>query len=109
LRGGSFTLAYLLLSSAPAAADEKVLNVCHWADGIGPTTLADFEAGYGIRVNHDPCDSAAVVDPRLLAGKTGCEAVLQALRSSARLLEPDAPIDSGALPIRQKPDIPAKS
>jgi putrescine transport system substrate-binding protein len=109
LKGGSFTLAYLLLSSASAAADEKVLNVCNWADGIGPTTLADFKAGYGISVDHDPCDSAAVVDPRLLAGKTGCGAVLRALRYSARLFEPDAPIDSAALPIRQKPDIPAKS
>ena len=32
--------------SAPAAAEEKVLNVFNWADYIGPTTLADFEAEY---------------------------------------------------------------
>lgn len=87
MKGWSFTLASLLLSSALAAAEEKVLNVFNWADYIGPTTLADFEAEHGIRVNYDLYDSTAVVDARLLAGKTGYDVVLQALRYSARLIE----------------------
>ena len=87
MKGWSFTLASLLLSSALAAAEEKVLNVFNWADYIGPATLADFEAEYGIRVNYDLYDSTAVVDARLLAGKTGYDVVLQALRYSARLIE----------------------
>ena len=87
MKGWLFTFACLLLCPAGAAAEEKVLNVFNWADYIGPNTLADFEAEYGIKVNYDLYDSTAVVDARLLAGKTGYDVVLQALRYSARLIE----------------------
>jgi len=77
----------LLVSGASVADEEKVLNVYNWADYIGPDTLADFEAEYGIRVNYDVFDATAVVEARLLAGKTGYDVVLQALRYSSRLMK----------------------
>jgi putrescine transport system substrate-binding protein len=72
---------------AAHADEEKVLNVYNWADYIGPDTLAEFEAEYGIRVNYDVFDATAVVEARLLAGKTGYDVVLQALRYSSRLMK----------------------
>jgi putrescine transport system substrate-binding protein len=76
----------LLCSAAHAATEEPVLNVYNWADYIGPTTLADFEAEFGIRVNYDIFDATAVVEAKLLAGKTGYDVVLQAMRFSTRLI-----------------------
>jgi len=95
-------LAGLFLFAANVvAAEEKVLNVYNWADYIGETTLADFEAEYGIKVNYDLYDSTAVVDARLLAGNTGYDVVLQALRYSSRLIRVGAfqALDRSQLPL----------
>lgn len=100
IRPGIFVA--LLQFAAPAAADgEKVLNVYNWADYIGETTLADFEAEYGIDVNYDLYDATAVVEAKLLAGRTGYDVVLQALRYSSRLIEAGAfqPLDRSKLPL----------
>lgn len=77
----------LLLSSLVVADEEKVLNVYNWADYIGTDTIADFEAEFGIRVNYDLFDSGDVVDARLLAGNTGYDVVLHAIRFSSRLMK----------------------
>ena len=77
----------LLLSGLLAADEEKVLNVYNWADYIGTDTIADFEAEFGIRVNYDLFDSGDVVDARLLAGNTGYDVVLHAIRFSSRLMK----------------------
>ena len=50
------------------------------------TTIADFEAEYGIKVNYDTYDSTEVVEARLLAGRTGNDVVVHAERYSARLI-----------------------
>ena len=92
----------LLLPGAGAVAgEEKVLSVYNWADYIGETTVADFEAEFGIEVNYDLYDSTAVVDARLLAGKSGYDIVLTALRYSARLIEVGVflPLDRDRLPL----------
>jgi putrescine transport system substrate-binding protein len=68
------------------ATEEKVLNFYNWADYIGPDTIADFEAEYGIEVNYDIFDATAVVEAKLLAGKTGYDVVLHTMRYSARLI-----------------------
>jgi len=83
----AFLLLACLFSAPSAGGEEKVLNVYNWADYIGPDTLADFEAEYGIRVNYDVFDATAVVEARLLAGRTGYDVVLQALRYSSRLMK----------------------
>jgi putrescine transport system substrate-binding protein len=86
-------------AGAAFAAEEKVLNVYNWADYIGPTTIEDFEAEYGIEVNYDLYDATAVVEAKLLAGRTGYDVVLQALRYSSRLIEAGAfqPLDRDRL------------
>jgi len=91
----------LLFATAAVASEEKVLNVYNWADYIGETTLADFEAEYGIEVNYDLYDATAVVEAKLLAGSTGYDVVLQALRYSSRLIEVGAfqPLDRARLPL----------
>jgi putrescine transport system substrate-binding protein len=88
-----------LVFATSVADEEKVLNVYNWADYIGPDTLADFESEYGIRVNYDVFDATAVVEARLLAGKTGYDVVLQALRYSSRLMKIGAfqPLDRNLL------------
>jgi putrescine transport system substrate-binding protein len=78
--------AALLTASVAAAAEEKVLNVFTWPDYIAPDTIANFEAEYGIKVNYDVYDSTEMAEARLLAGRTGYDAVLHAERYSARLI-----------------------
>ena len=75
-----------LVTGNGRAEEEKVLNILNWADYIGPTTIADFEAEYGIDVNYDTYDSTEVVEARLLAGKTGLDLVIHAERYSARMI-----------------------
>ncbi len=79
-------LAMLPLAADALAVEEKVLNFYNWADYIGPDTIADFEAETGIQVNYDIFDATAVVEAKLLAGKTGYDLVLHAMRYSARLI-----------------------
>jgi putrescine transport system substrate-binding protein len=71
---------------AAGGAEEKVLNVFTWPDYIGPHTIADFEAEYGIKVNYDTYDSTEMAEARLLAGRTGYDVVDHAERYSARLI-----------------------
>ena len=70
--------ATVLSPWAGYAEEEKVLNFFNWADYIGETTIADFEAEYGIKVNYDVYDSTEVVEAKLLAGKTGYDVVVLA-------------------------------
>ena len=78
--------ATLLLAGVVNAEEEKILNVFNWADYIGETTLEDFEAEFGIKVNYDVYTSTEVVEAKLLAGRTGYDVVVHAVRYSARLL-----------------------
>jgi len=79
-------LLAVLAGDGLRADEEKVLNFYNWADYIGPDTIADFEAEYGIKVNYDIFDATAIVEAKLLAGKTGYDIVLHAMRYSARLI-----------------------
>jgi putrescine transport system substrate-binding protein len=58
------------------AADDNVVNVYNWADYIGPNTLQQFEAEYGIKVNYDTYPSSEVLDAKLLIGNTGYDVVV---------------------------------
>jgi putrescine transport system substrate-binding protein len=100
--GYGFLIVTALLAAATARAeDEKVLNILNWADYIGPTTIADFEAEYGIEVNYDTYDSTEVVEARLLAGRTGLDVVIHAERYSARMIPIGVyqPLDRRRLPL----------
>jgi len=102
LRAGCIFFLFLgIVLSGAAAAEEKILNVYNWADYIGPDTIANFEREFDIRVNYDLYDATAVVEAKLLAGKTGYDVVLQALRFSGRLIPVGVfqPLDKRRLPL----------
>jgi len=72
--------------AAAARAEEPVLNVYSWADYIGPTTIRDFEAETGIKVNYDTYDSSETLDTKLLMGSTGYDVVSHDVVMAARLI-----------------------
>jgi putrescine transport system substrate-binding protein len=101
LRLGLLAIVAGLAVQAGQAGEETVLNILNWADYIGPTTIADFEAEYGIHVNYDTYDSTEVVEARLLAGRTGLDVVIHAERYSARMIPIGIyrPLDRARLPL----------
>ncbi|MFO0335700.1 MAG: polyamine ABC transporter substrate-binding protein [Pseudomonadota bacterium] len=70
-------------AQAPAAAEEKVLNVYNWSDYIAPDTIAKFEQETGIKVNYDVYDGNEVLEAKLIAGRSGFDIVVP----SAHFLE----------------------
>jgi putrescine transport system substrate-binding protein len=71
---------------AVAGEEERVVNVYNWADYMGPTTIADFEAETGIEVNYDTYESSEIVEAKLLAGSTGYDVVLHGSQYASRLI-----------------------
>ena len=67
------------------ASEEKVLHVYNWADYIGATTIADFEAKTGIKVTYDTYDSNEVLETKLLTGRTGYDVVFPSQNFLERL------------------------
>ncbi|MBT9386853.1 extracellular solute-binding protein [Pseudooceanicola sp. CBS1P-1] len=61
----------------PANAATGTLNLYNWADYIGETTIADFEAASGLKVNSDYFSSVEEMQAKILAGSTGYDVVLQ--------------------------------
>ena len=59
-----------------AEPEEKVLNVYNWSDYIAPDVVRAFEREYGIKVNYDVYDSNAILETKLLTGKTGYDVVV---------------------------------
>ncbi len=78
MRTSHSSLAALLLvlsASAPAAAEDKVVNVYNWSDLIGAETLAAFTDATGIKVQYDTYDSDEVLETKLLTGGSGYDVV----------------------------------
>lgn len=67
-------------------SNEKVLNVFNWADYIGKSTIADFEARTGIKVNYDVYDSSEVLETKLLTGGSGYDVVVPSGARGANLI-----------------------
>lgn len=65
--------------------DENILNVYNWADYIGPDTIKDFEAEFGIKVNYDLFPAGSVVDVKLLTGNSGYDVVIHSNQRSTHL------------------------
>lgn len=101
--------ALLAATCAAGAAEEKVVNMYNWADYIGPTTIADFEQEYGIKVNYDVYDATELMDAKLMTGRSGYDVVIHAASYSARLIEAGVyrPLDWERLDNRKhlEPDI----
>jgi putrescine transport system substrate-binding protein len=70
----------------PSWAQAPRINVYNWADYIGETTLADFEAETGIGVTYDLYASAEEMQAKMLAGSSGYDVVLMAGLSLPRLI-----------------------
>jgi putrescine transport system substrate-binding protein len=68
----------------PSWAQAGTVKVYNWADYIGETTLADFEAETGIGVVYDLYASAEEMQAKMLAGSTGYDVVLMAAMSLER-------------------------
>lgn len=69
-----------------AWADARQVNVYNWADYIGETTIADFEAATGIKTVYDNYDSAEGAEAKLMAGQSGYDVVVTASRNIPRFL-----------------------
>lgn len=67
-----------------ATSDEKILNVYNWSDYIAPDLVRAFEREYGIKVNYDVYDSNAVLETKLLTGKSGYDIVVPTAAFMAR-------------------------
>mgnify|MGYP006390839927 CR=1 FL=1 len=95
LGAGIAALATPYLGRRAMAAGGTV-NVYNWADYIGETTLADFEAATGITPVYDVYDSAEAAEAKLMAGQSGYDVVVTAdiplasrcLKKVARVLGP---------------------
>ena len=71
----SAAFACLVALAAPAAAQDKVVNVYNWNDYVAPDTLEKFTAATGIKVNYDVYDGNEILEAKLLAGKSGYDLV----------------------------------
>ncbi|PZQ95687.1 MAG: spermidine/putrescine ABC transporter substrate-binding protein PotF [Cereibacter sphaeroides] len=83
-----------------ALAQGGTVNVYNWADYIGETTLADFEAATGITPVYDLYDSAEAAEAKLMAGQSGYDVVVTAGRNLPRFNTAGimAPLDKAKLP-----------
>ena len=68
--------AALGLIAAPAAAQQRVVNVYNWSDYIDPQVLEDFSKATGIKVQYDTFDANETLETKLLAGKSGYDVVV---------------------------------
>jgi putrescine transport system substrate-binding protein len=66
---------------------EKVVNVYNWSDYIEPTVLESFEKETGIKVNYEVMDSNAMLETKLLAGRTGYDVVVPSASYLARQIK----------------------
>ena len=69
-----------------ARAEGGQVAVYNWADYIGETTLADFEAATGITPIYDLYDSAEAAEAKLMAGASGYDVVVTAGRNLPRFV-----------------------
>ncbi len=64
------------LSTTPALASGKTLNIYNWSDYIAEDTIKKFEAKTGIKVTYDVYDSNEVLEAKMLAGSSGYDVVV---------------------------------
>src|SRR3954454_24938058 len=68
--------AALTLLSAPAGAEERVVNFYNWSNYVAPDVLEAFTRETGIKVVYDTFDANETLETRLMAGKSGYDVVV---------------------------------
>jgi putrescine transport system substrate-binding protein len=76
MKTGLSAAVVVLLSLAPATAQERVVNFYNWSNYMAPGVLEDFTKQTGIKVVYDTFDANATLETRLLAGKSGYDVVV---------------------------------
>lgn len=74
-------------ASAGATDEEKVVNVYNWSDYIEPSVLEDFTKETGVKVNYEEMDSNAMLETKLLAGRSGYDVVVPSASYLARQIK----------------------
>src|SRR5689334_1893464 len=69
-------LGAVLLFSAPANAQDRVVNFYNWSNYMAPDVLEAFTKETGIKVVYDTFDANETLETRLLAGKSGYDVVV---------------------------------
>src|SRR5262249_29535303 len=69
-------VALALLAGTGAQAQPQHVNFYNWSDYIDPTALKDFTRQTGIQATYDTFDSNDLLEPKLLAGKSGYDVVV---------------------------------
>ena len=68
--------AALMLMSAQARAEDRVVNFYNWSNYMAPDVLEAFTRETGIKVVYDTFDANETLETRLLAGKSGYDVVV---------------------------------
>lgn len=95
----ALSAALLGLSTTPALAAGKVLNIYNWSDYIAPETVKNFEKETGIQVRYDVYDSNEVLQAKVLTGRSGYDIVVPTNAFLAKQLQANIyqPIDKNKL------------
>ena len=64
------------LISAPARAEDRVVNFYNWSNYMAPDVLEAFTKETGIKVVYDTFDANETLETRLMAGKSGYDVVV---------------------------------
>lgn len=85
---------------AGPGAEPKVLHIYNWADYIGKTTIADFEARTGIKVIYDTYDADETLEAKMMAGDSGYDVVSTSTDYFSRQIKAGIyrPLDKALLP-----------
>ncbi|WP_419952861.1 polyamine ABC transporter substrate-binding protein [Methylobacterium sp.] len=97
---GSLFLAFALLNSAGAKAQERVVNIYNWSDYIDPKSLEAFTKETGIKVVYDTYDNNEILETKLLAGQSGYDLVVPTGPFLQRLIKAGVfrPLDKAKIP-----------
>ncbi|MBL8708018.1 MAG: polyamine ABC transporter substrate-binding protein [Rhodospirillaceae bacterium] len=87
LLGSAMLMVGTLAAAAAGAEEAKELNIYNWSDYIGETTIADFEAETGIKVQYDTYDGNETLEAKLVTGDTGYDIVFPSSSFFARQIQ----------------------
>jgi len=94
-------------SQSPAVgSQQRIVNFFNWSDFIDPSVPQSFTRETGIRVNYGTFDNEAMLETKLLTGKSGYDVVVVAANVLGRLIQAGVfqKLDPALLPNRRNLD-----